>query len=74
MSSRKGLRSETPEYHKARILAEELDDKNLVTTIDILRTMLAAYGDVLFVRRKKADPEKLAALYQMLTEREKRKK
>jgi hypothetical protein len=73
MNSRKASRYETSEYRKARILAEELDDVNLSTTIDILRTMLAAYGDVLFSRRRKADPEKLAAVYQMLAERERKK-
>ena len=73
MISRKGSRYETREYRKARILAEELDDMNLSTTIEILRTMLAAYGDVLFSRRRKSDPEKLAAVYQMLVEREKKK-
>ncbi|MDR3436854.1 hypothetical protein [Telmatospirillum sp.] len=73
MSSRNETRYETPEYRKARILAEELDDKNLAATIEILRTMLAAYGEVLFSRRRKADPEKLAALYRALAAREKKK-
>lgn len=69
MSSRKTPRHKTPEYDKARALAEELDDKNLAATIEILRTMLAAYGDVLFSRRSKSDPKKLAAVYQALAER-----
>ena len=73
MSSRKVSRYETLEYRKARTLAGELDDKNLAATIEILRTMLAAYGDVLFSRRRKADPEKLAAVYTALAEHEKKK-
>lgn len=69
MSERKIPRHETPEYRKARALAEELDDGNLSATVEILRTMLAAYGDVLFSRRRKTDPAKLAAVYQALAER-----
>jgi cobalamin biosynthesis Mg chelatase CobN len=74
MSSHKAPRHDTRDYCKARTLAEELDDKNLAATIAILRTMLAAYGDVLFSRHRKIDPEKLAAIYQTLAEREKKKK
>jgi len=73
MSSHKLSRYETPEYRKARTLAGELDDKNLAATIEILRTMLAAYGDVLFSRRRTADPEKLAAVYTALAEHGKKK-
>ncbi len=69
MGGRKIPRHQTPEYHKARTLAEELDDGNLAATIEILRTMLAAYGDVQFGRRRKADPERLAAVYQALAQR-----
>ncbi len=74
MSSRKVPRYETREYRKARTMAEELDDKNLAATIEILRTILSAYGDVLFSRRRKANPEKLAVVYRTLVEREKKKK
>ena len=69
--SRKIPRYETPEYVKARALAEELDDGGLAATIEMLRTMLAAYGDVQVSRRRTVDPEKLAAAYQALAEREK---
>ncbi len=69
MSGRKIPRHETPEYHKARALAEALDDGGLAATIEILRTMLAAYGDVLAGRRRKIDPAKLAAAYEALAER-----
>ncbi len=69
--SRKIPRYETPEYLKARALAEELDDGGLAATIEMLRTMLAAYGDVQVSRRRTVDPEKLAAAYQALAEREK---
>jgi len=73
MSSRKVPRYETPDYRKARTLAGELDDKTLAATIEILRTMLAAYGNVQFSRRRTADPEKLAAVYKALAEHEKKK-
>ena len=69
MSDRKVPRHETPEYAKARTLAEGLDDQGLAATVEMLRTMLAAYGDVLASRRRKIDPEKLAAAYQALAER-----
>jgi hypothetical protein len=62
-------RHETPQYHKARALAEDLNDEGLAATIEMLRTMLAAYGDVLAGRRRKIDPEKLAAAYEALAER-----
>lgn len=71
MSSRKIPRYETPQYHKARALAEELDDQQLTTIVEMLRTMLAAYGDVLASRRRRIDPAMLAAAYQALAEREK---
>ena len=69
MNSRKTPRHGTPEYRKARALAEELDDGSLAATIDLLRTMLAAYGDVQFSRRRRTDPGKLAAVYQALADR-----
>jgi hypothetical protein len=50
-------------------MAEELDDTSLAATIEILRTMLAAYGDVQFSRRRKVAPEKLAAVYLALAKR-----
>ncbi|PKU21480.1 hypothetical protein [Telmatospirillum siberiense] len=74
MSNRKPSRYETRDYRKARRLAEEMDDKTLAATIEVLRTMLTAYGDVLFSRRRTANPEKLAEVYQTLAEREKKKK
>lgn len=62
-------RHRTPDYLKARALAGELDDRRLAATIEILRTMLAAYGDEKFSRRGKSDPVKLAAIYQALAGR-----
>ncbi|MTJ81862.1 MAG: hypothetical protein F8N37_12715 [Telmatospirillum sp.] len=70
MKDGKPPRHRTPEYQKARALAEDLDDRDLAVTIDLLRTMLAAYGDVQFSRRKRMDPEKLIAVYQALADRE----
>lgn len=74
MSGSKVPRHKTPEYGKARTLAEDLDDKSLAATIELLRTMLAAYGDVLFSRRRNAGPGTLATVYQALAECEKKKR
>lgn len=74
MDGHKIPRHETRDYRKARTLAEELNDENLAATIELLRTMLAAYGDVLFSRRRKIDPGKLAEVYRTLVAREEKKK
>jgi hypothetical protein len=66
VSRDKTPRHQTPDYHKARALAEALDDRTLSATIELMRTMLAAYGDVLFSRRRTSDPARLAAVYQAL--------